>query len=104
MVDLELHFPHCSLQTIIAQRAFVAVEMGVIYNPYKMDKKLFEVSTLGSIASPVEVDHLNLDYVKERAKNYRLDIPTKLQLIEEMAEMLLIARKSYREKIRAKKS
>ena len=42
-------------------------------------------------------DPLRLAFVEARAKGYSLNIPAKLVLLEQLAEMALAARKSYRE-------
>ena len=44
-------------------------------------------------------DPLRLAYVRERAINYQLNIPAKLQLLEDLSEMTAHARRSYLENL-----
>jgi hypothetical protein len=51
------------------------------------------------VVSTTEKERLKLAHVEERARTYALNIPARIHLIDQFAEAIAVARRSYRENI-----
>ena len=72
------------------------------YEHFRYDVHCMQNSTTDSPSENIDensVGHLRLAFVAERALLYNLNIPAKLMLVDQLAEMVACARKSYRENL-----